>query len=257
MTGDGHAAGGAIRLAVAGATLQLEVSGPADAPAVLLWHGAWCTLRMWDQAVARIEDQFRCLRFDVRGVGRSSPSADPGRYSLEQYAADAVSILDALGIERCHVWSMAWGSRAALAFVSLHPERVISAALFDASIGVADVEAQKAGARAALEKQLAQGIERFERPEGWNTHAHPDEVPKALAAAGSFDLPTAASRLAVPALVATGDHDPNLESSRELVDRATKAELVVLENVGHGSVLQRPDLAVATFLAFQARLPAA
>ncbi len=45
---------------------------------------------------------------------------------------------------------------------------------------------------------------------------------------------------------------PNLPSSRDLVAMAADAELVVMENVGHGSVLQRPDLATAIFTDFVA-----
>ena len=45
-----------------------------------------------------------------------------------------------------------------------------------------------------------------------------------------------------------GDHDPNLEYSREIVERVPGARLVVMENVGHGSVLQRPDLTTKIFL---------
>ena len=55
----------------------------------------------------------------------------------------------------------------------------------------------------------------------------------------------------MPVLVATGDHDPNLEYSREIVETVPGARLVVMENVGHGSVLQRPDLTTRVFLEFQ------
>lgn len=239
-------------LEVNDATLRVVREGPETAPAVLLWHGARCTLKMWDLVVAGLEDRFSTIRFDVRGSGASIPAADSAtQYTLEQYAADANAILDHFGVDRCHVWGMAWGSRAALAYCALNPERVISAALYDASIGQADVEAQKAGAQRAVALQTAAGIERFRRPTGWNVHSTPETVPQSLAAAGRFDLRASIPRLTMPLLVATGDHDPNLESSRELVALAPQAELVVFENVGHGSVLQRPDLALDAFLTFQ------
>ena len=244
-----------MKFAVEGATLNVVISGRDEAPVLLLWHGANCTAHMWDLVVPQLEDRFRCVRFDVRGVGGSSATEDPqSQYSFEQYAQDAVRILDSIDAATCHVWSMAWGTRAALAFCSLYPQRVESAALFDASIGRADVEAQRAGGREAVQKQLADGIDRFDYPDGWNVHEHPDEVPLAMAAAAKFDLPAAVSRLTMPILVATGDHDPNLASSRELVAAAENARLVVLGNVGHGSVLQRPDLTVRTFLDFHADL---
>lgn len=244
-----------MKFQVPGAVLNVEISGPESAPALLLWHGAGCTLHMWDMVVPRLEEQFRCVRFDVRGAGQSSETTDPDtQYTFEHYAQDANALLDSIGAEKCHVWSMAWGSRAALAYCSLYPQRVLSAAFFDASIGQADVAAQKEGGRLAMQKQDAAGITRFTRPDGWNSHDHPDAVPQSLAAAGKFDLPAAVALLTMPVLVATGDHDPNLASSRTLVDMAPDARLVVMENVGHGSVLQRPDLTTDVFLEFHRTL---
>jgi len=237
---------------VEGAILNVEVDGPKNAPTVLLWHGAFCTLRMWDRVVEKLGDRFFLIRFDVRGVGLSSPTADPAtQYTFEQYADDANSILDAHDVKRCHIWSMAWGTRAALAYCSLTPDRILSAAFYDASIGRADVEAQRAGGKKALELQIEAGVEPFERPDGWNFHKNPDSVPAALGAAVKFDLSAAVPKLFMPLLVATGDCDPNLSSSRDLASRAANARLVVFQNVGHGSILQRPDLTTDAFLEFQ------
>ena len=242
-----------MRIEVDGATLNVEVAGDREAPAVLFWNGGGCTLRMWDLIVERLGSGYRTVRFDIRGTGQSTPAADPSQYTLEQYAADAVAILDALEIERSHVWSMAWGSRAALAYAALRPERVDLLALYDAAIDPPDVPAQREGSRIAVRKQEAAGIRRFERPAGWNEHANPDSVRPAIRAIfQGFDLAAAAEALAMKTLVATGDHDPNLPSSRDLATMAPDAELVVMENVGHGSVLQRPDLVTVIFMDFVA-----
>ena len=236
---------------VDGATLEVSVEGDEAAPAVLLWNGASCTLRMWDVVVDALRSEFWLIRFDVRGTGQSSPTDDPERqYRLERYADDAIDILDGQDVEEVIVWAMAWGARAALAFAALHPDRVSRAALFDASIGPADVKAQAAGHKRAMALQAALGIAPFERPVGWNVHRHPECVQPALGAAAKFDLRGAVARLTMPLLVATGDQDPNLTSSRELVDLAPDARLVVMENVGHGSVLQRPDLTAEVFREF-------
>ena len=243
-----------MKIQVDDATLNVEADGPEDGPALLLWHGANCTLRSWDLVVARLADRYRVIRFDVRGHGESAPAKDPATgYTFERYADDADGLLDHFGVQRCHVWGFAWGARAALAYGALRPARVLSAALYDASIVRPDVKAQREGTREAVRRQRAAGI-RFQPPEGWDAHADPDAARASLGAMNGFDLPAAVDRLTMPVLVATGDLDPNLASSRDLVARAADARLVVLADVGHGSVLQRPDLTVETWLEFQGSL---
>ena len=242
-----------MELSVAGAVLHVDLDGSEDAAAILMWNGAGCSSRMWDAVLPKIADRYRVIRFDVRGTGRSTPTEDPEtQYTLGQYTEDAIRILEEVGVERCHLWSMAWGSRAALAFAAWKPERVMRAAFFDASIGAPDVAAQRSGHEKALELQVAEGVAPFARPQGWNHHEHLDSLRPALAAAARVDLSALVPSLSMPVLVATGDCDPNLASSRELVRRAPDARLVVMKNVGHGSVLQRPDLTSDLLLEFLA-----
>ena len=94
---------GEMEFPVEGATLNVEISGPENAPALLLWNGARCTLRMWDPVVAELKDRYRCFAIDTRGVGQSTAAADESQYSFEQYASDANQVLDAHGVDRCHV----------------------------------------------------------------------------------------------------------------------------------------------------------
>ena len=239
------------KLDVNGATLHLAVDGPADGPAILLWNGAACTTHMWDRVVPQLSDHFRLIRFDVRGTGQSTPGESDGQYTLEQYAEDAVRILDHLGHEQSIVWSMAWGSRAALVYAATHPGRVSHLALFDASVARADAQAQAAGRKRAFAAQKAAGIPVYARPEGWNTHLDSTAMQKALAAAGRFDnLAGVLDQIEAPTLVATGNFDPNLDSSRYIAATLANARLEVMEGVGHGSVLQRPDMAVRVFKEF-------
>lgn len=248
-----------MKVDVGGSILDVEVDGPADAPAILHFNGAACTLRQWDKVLPRITDSFRSIRLDVRGVGQSTPAADPSQYSFEQYIDDANTVLDTVGVDKCHIWSMAWGSRIGLAFSAMNPDRVISATLNDASTDPADTAAQRDGHVKAMELQAAAGIEPFERPEGLADHAYPDQVALAIAAnrSGKFDLKAAIPNLTMPVLIVTGDCDPNIGPSRDIVAMAPNAKLVEMENVGHGSVLQRPDLTTDIFLEFQAHLATA
>jgi pimeloyl-ACP methyl ester carboxylesterase len=229
--------------------LHYESSGEAHQPTLLLWHGARCTLRQWDHVVSELTNRFHIVRFDIRGAGQSAAGAD-GDYTFATYAADACKLLDDLNVSQCHVWSMAWGSRAAFAFCAAAPERIISAALFDLSISKPDVAAQRIGTQLARAKQRSAGYVAPPLPDGWNQHLDEQALAKSLAASGKIDLASIAHKLTMPVLIATGDHDPNLASSRDALNLLSNAQLVELENVGHGSVLMQPRLCTDVLLQF-------
>lgn len=245
----------ARQVEVDGATLHVEVDGGEDSPALLLWPPGRCTVRTWDHLVPRLAERFRVVRIDIRGCGESSPAADPEtQYTFEQYARDACDVLDHLGIDRCHVWSQSWGSRPAIVFCALHPDRVISAALFAANTDPADVPAQREGTRRAAELRRRAGIEPSPTPTGFTVHRDPQAAGLATGTSRKFDLAAVVDRLAMPVLIGTGSHDPNLVSSRVIAATAPNAKLAVLDNVGHNSILEHPELALGTFLEFHGSL---
>ena len=229
------------------AKLYFNVKGNKSNPPLVLWQGAGCCSRMWDIVIEELQRDFYTIAFDIRGAGRSiNYSQDKESYTFERYSEDLNKILDYLDIEKFHLWSMAWGTRAAIAYSSLHADRVMSAVFSDASIGKADIELQKAGLKKALTLQDKSGIERYAMPEGWNVHLNNESARLSLGAASKFDLKQAFEEISFPFLVMTGDHDPNLTSSQDMLNHSDMGELRILKNVGHGSVLQRPDLTVKT-----------
>jgi pimeloyl-ACP methyl ester carboxylesterase len=82
-----------------GVRLNVEVTGPADAPVtVLLVHGWTCSTRSWHNQVEGLpqilgEDAVRVVTYDHRGHGRSD-AAPAGTTRLEQLADDLVTVLD-------------------------------------------------------------------------------------------------------------------------------------------------------------------
>ena len=240
-----------MQIEIEGATLNYETSGDSSNPALVLWHGAGCTLRMWDATLNNLKGRFFCIAFDVRGAGQSISGVEPSsQFTFEQYSKDINLILKELDIKKLHLWSMAWGTRAAIAYCLLNPEKVVSAVFSDASIGVADIAAQKEGVKKALAIQDETGVSRFDLPLGWNEHINQETAQLSLSAAAKFNLEDAIEDLKIPIMVMTGDHDPNLQSSKEISERLPSAKLKILESVGHGSVLQRPDLTVDNFIEF-------
>jgi 3-oxoadipate enol-lactonase len=81
---------------VDGCPLNVEVEGPADAPALMLSNSLGTDLRMWDAQVKPFTQAFRLIRYDRRGHGKSAVPAGP--YTMERLGRDVLGILDHLGI---------------------------------------------------------------------------------------------------------------------------------------------------------------
>ncbi|RBP67075.1 pimeloyl-ACP methyl ester carboxylesterase [Brevibacterium sanguinis] len=105
-----------------GCPLAVQVSGPAEAPALLLLQGQSNSHTWWQRTRGEFEPQIRTITFDYRGTGRSrGPMGDA---SSSGFAADAVAVLDFLGIPGAAVYGTSMGGRIAQMIAIDHPDRV-------------------------------------------------------------------------------------------------------------------------------------
>ena len=86
--------------------LHHEISGPKDAPVLLMGPSLGTTLDMWD-GQRPLAERLRLIRHDHRGHGRSP--VPPAPYELADLGHDVVALLDALGIERASYCGLSLG----------------------------------------------------------------------------------------------------------------------------------------------------
>lgn len=136
-----------MQVSANGLHLEVEDSGPAHAPVVLLIMGLGMQLTAWPDAwVAALQQAgFRVVRFDNRDAGLSAQFDACGvphplwaglkhklgwrqrpAYTLSDMAKDALGVLDALAIGRAHVVGVSMGGMIAQRLALLAPERVLS-----------------------------------------------------------------------------------------------------------------------------------
>jgi pimeloyl-ACP methyl ester carboxylesterase len=115
------------RNALDGNQVYFEDDGGTGAPVVL--HGGFldsvATVRDLDLAHA-LRDEFRLIYVDHRGLGRSDKPHDPDAYAMPLRVADAVAVLDELGIERVPFIGMSWGGRLGFGIGEHAPQRMLS-----------------------------------------------------------------------------------------------------------------------------------
>ena len=130
-----------------GMELEYDTFGSPQDPALLLIMGFTAQMTAWDVRFCQIlaDGGHFVIRFDNRDSGLSTKLdgqvpdvagamaaalADtpppPLPYLLDDMAADAMGLLDVLGIERAHIMGASMGGMIAQVVAINHPERVIS-----------------------------------------------------------------------------------------------------------------------------------
>jgi len=123
--------------------LAYQVAGPIDGAPLLLVAGLGCQMLIWHDGLCRelLARGFRVARFDNRDVGLSTHLDGHGwvsrrallirptacaSYRLEDMAADALAVLDALGWQAAHVLGSSLGGAIAQLLAIVHGGRVAS-----------------------------------------------------------------------------------------------------------------------------------
>jgi pimeloyl-ACP methyl ester carboxylesterase len=102
---------------------HVVVSGPKEAPPLVLLHGYWATLTMWTPNVAELSKDYRVYAIDVMGQPGKSIPDEPIRDAAD-YAAWLTAILDGLRLDRISLVGMSYGGWLALNYAIATPNRV-------------------------------------------------------------------------------------------------------------------------------------
>ena len=70
-----------------GCEINYQVEGPATAPVLMLCNSLGTNLHMWDDQAPAWSKQFRLVRYDRRGHGKSAGPKGP--YSMDMLGNDA------------------------------------------------------------------------------------------------------------------------------------------------------------------------
>jgi pimeloyl-ACP methyl ester carboxylesterase/predicted glycosyltransferase len=107
-----------------GVRLFFEVYGDGE-PTVLLMP-TWSIIhsRHWKMQIPYLARHCRVLTFDGRGNGRSDRPSEADAYREEEFAADAIAVMDATATGRAVVVSLSRGAERSLHLAANHPGRV-------------------------------------------------------------------------------------------------------------------------------------
>jgi len=113
---------------------QVLGQGPPD---IVFMRSAWNHVELqWEdprmaRLLARLASIGRLIVFDPRGSGLSDAFLDGGIPTVEDWADDTLSVMDAVGSGRAAVVCSGGGTTRAIPLAASHPERVISLVVCD------------------------------------------------------------------------------------------------------------------------------
>lgn len=113
-------------LSVDGGEVWYESRG--DGRPLVFVHGAWSNGEVWRPQVERFVDEFRIVRMDVRGHGRTGPTTTR-RYSIELFADDLESLVTHLDLEEPILCGLSMGNIIAQEYLDRHPDGAAAAIL--------------------------------------------------------------------------------------------------------------------------------
>ena len=97
---------------------------PDTVETIVLHHGNSKSGRLWYAWPPLLTRQYRVIRVDARGFGRSSVPAPGYNWSLEGFATDLRNLLDYLSLDKVHLIGETIGGTIALQFAYQYPERL-------------------------------------------------------------------------------------------------------------------------------------
>jgi 3-oxoadipate enol-lactonase len=255
-----------------GVTVSYSDTG-GDGEPVVLSHGYLMDSAMFDPQVAALAPEYRVITWDQRGFGGSRASRP---FSYWDSAADALGLLDHLGIDRAVLAGMSQGGFVSLRAALLAPERVRALVLIDSQAGQEDPAI--APAYEQLEQTwLEQGPAAVQDivaaiilgpSDGPVDHAPwfakwaaADSEELRLAFRCLMDREDISERLgeiSCPTLIVHGTADaaiPVVKAEGVLAGLAGPAELVLVEGGSHAANLSHPDQVNVALLEFLRSLP--
>jgi len=266
-----------------GITLEYEVQGAPDGEPMLLIMGLGAQMTRWpvglyEKLVAR---GFRVIRFDNRDVGLSQKFSGAPKiedvvgammkgqkpdipYTLDDMAADAVELLDHLGIKRAHIVGASMGGMIGQLVVADYPERALSFTSIFSTTGNPSLPPAKPEAMAVLTTRAPDPNENIDayldhtvrnaRTIGSPGYPFDEKLMRERllsdvrrcyeplgvarqigAVVANGDRRAKLAKIKAPTVVLHGDSDPlvPVEGGRDIAANIPGAELRIIPNMGH------------------------
>lgn len=248
-----------------GWSIHYETVGDRSSPPLLMTLGLSHRLAHWGRLPGLLAEQLYVVTWDCRGMGESEKRDEP--FSIADEAADALAVLDAVGLTQAAVFGRSRGGMLAQELALSAPDRVTSLILSGTShrgptaLGSTDTVNRAMNFTPDMTReQIFETQNAAMASPGWK-----QRDPEAFAALLATDLEAPPRRFAVvrqqealaawssfdrlagircPTLVLCGEDDGMVppENSRQIADCIPDSRLELIPQCGHLPMLEKPEV---------------
>lgn len=227
-----------------GVKIHYHVEG--EGPPLVLLHGLTTSMAQFQKGgyVEAMKDDYQLVMLDARGHGASDQMYAPEDYEPRVMAADVISVMDAMGIEKAHCFGYSMGARAGYSLAVYSPDRFHSFVL----------GGQHPYARTPEQKaDDVKAIERWERRRdailaGGKSRRDPKDYDVFIAFRKKimdwppFEVEQIAKGLQMPVLLFTGEADKRNMLTKEFAGGLPNARFLLLAGLNHDQAFLRMDI---------------
>jgi 3-oxoadipate enol-lactonase len=249
-----------------GCAIDAEITGPADAPVLMLSNSLGTTRAMWDPQMPAFTSKYRVLRYDRRGHGKSG--APKGPYSMEMLGGDAIAVLDGLGIKKANWLGLSMGGMEGMWLGANAADRFDKIILSNCTAHYADRKPWDDRIQLVRDKGLAVIVPG--NMERWFTKEFRERAPDKVQwmteiflttpiegyigcceAVASMDHRALLPKIKVPTLVIAGRFDPatTIEAGEYIQSNIPGAKLAIVD-AAHIANVEAPDAYTKAVLDF-------
>jgi pimeloyl-ACP methyl ester carboxylesterase len=241
--------------------LQVYTYGSKDNQAIVFLHGFVYDSSMWDKQIEALKDDFYCVAFDIRGMGKSI--IGDGIYTMEMLADDLFDVIKELELTNPVVCGLSMGGYITFTALAMNSS-IFKAAIICDSRASADNNTAKEKRANTIKKINSEGLapylddfiplcfgNTFKQQNPQQFQAYIDKAKTfdplgvkgcTVAMKGRIDTTALLSSRDMPFLVICGENDilSPPDEMKAMAELIPNADFVIVPDSGHMTPIENP-----------------
>jgi len=230
-------------------------------PAIIFVHGIGARKSTWDKVIVHLENNFTCIRYDLRGHGDSPKGNFP--YSLDVLVEDLEALRLTLNLQKIHIIGHSLGGMIGPKYAKSFPDNVLSISLL--STAAFRTKEDQSKVIAIVDSMKQKGIEPIlsTLTNRWFTDqfikesydavefrlqqvldTNPEVFLEVFRIYAETEMSSWLNQIKQPCLVLTGENDGgcNPRLNKLIAQSLIHSELCILDKFKHSILIEAPEI---------------